>query len=244
MLDLSRRHVTFSYFQPDGTKSTKAYANHIVDSSTNADFLALQQYGMNDLKPFTADLSSILFSQGLRRVNRWSIIAGNTYWYNDDRVDLLDGKKGCGTTADLMEDHMLGQYYWDYSWAKIITRIKVTADANLAKKHYENHQWEDQSKHASRFIFYNLYDIEANVANPLDLQARKAKTIGLTFGGIREHSNISSNRKKIWNSCAEPAVHNINFKLHKDSDLFIVVRLMESTLQEDLSFLLLSLILQ
>ena len=63
---------------------------------------------------------------------------------------------------------MLGQHYWDYSRTKIITQIRVTADANLAKKH-ENHEWEDQSKYASQFIRYRLFNVVANVAGPYEL---------------------------------------------------------------------------
>ena len=143
-------------------------------------------------------------------------------WDDADSIHAVENKKVGGTTADLMEDDMLGQYYFDYSRTKIITRIKVTADANLAKKHYENHQWEDQSKHASQFISNNFYDIEANFANPYDLFVQKSRPTGLTFGSLKGHSNISSStRTNVWHSCAGPAVHNLNHKILKDGDLFV-----------------------
>lgn len=66
-------------------------------------------------------------------------MAGNSEWPGSSRLSSVENVKVGGTTANSHEDHMLGQYFWDYSLTKIITRIKITADANLAKK-YENHQ--------------------------------------------------------------------------------------------------------
>ena len=106
---------------------------------------------------------------------------GNTEWGNSQALYLVENIKVGGTSADLVEDHMLGQYFFDYSWTKLIKRIKVTADANLVKKHYENHQWEDQSKHASHFIYYNFYKVHANVATPFDLQSQKTRPFGMHF---------------------------------------------------------------
>ena len=97
----------------------------------------------------------------------------------------------------------------------------MTVNANLAKKHYENRQWEDQSKNASRFIYYNLYEVVANVATPYELFGQKTALVRLTFLKVRENPNIVSRRTSVWNSCTEPAVHNLNFKLSKDCDLFI-----------------------
>ena len=172
---------------------------------------------MHNGKPFTRNFSSLISSRSLSRTDEWSIIAGNTLWYDGWPVCAAENKKVDGTTADLMEDHMLGQHYFDYSWTKIITRLKVTADANLAKKH------EDQSKQASQFIHYNFYDVEANVANAYDLQTVKTRPSGLTFGGLRGHNNIlSGSRTNFWNSCAAgPVVHNLNYKIYKDEDLFL-----------------------
>ena len=116
---------------------------------------------------------------------------------------------------------MLGQYFFDYLQNKIIKRIKVTADVNLAKKHYENHEWEDQSKHASCFIYYNFYKVTANVATPYELQSLKTRPFGMHLGYVRKSQNIVSLRQMVWYSCAEPAIHNLNFKLLKDRDLFI-----------------------
>ena len=38
---------------------------------------------------------------------------------------------------------------------------------------------------------------------------------------MRESPNIVSTRKSVWNFCAEPAVHNLNFRLLKDRDIFV-----------------------
>ena len=115
----------------------------------------------------------------------------------------------------------MGQYFFDYSRTKIITRIKVTVDANLARKHYENHQWEDQSKHASHFIYYSFYKIIANVASPYALQHQKTRPTCVTFGFVGNNANIVSTCNHVWNSCAEPAIHNLDFTLVKDCDLFM-----------------------
>ena len=115
---------------------------------------------------------------------------------------------------------MLGQYFFDYSQTNLIKRIKVTADGNLVKKHYKNHQWEDQSKHASHFVYYNFYEVHANVATPFDLQSQKTPPFGMHFGYVRKSCNIVSRKSHIWNSCAEPAIHNLDLILVKDHDFF------------------------
>ena len=142
----------FSYFQPFGVSRTNHSLWCVIGTShVDGSLLKLQQYGLKNGKPFTHDFSSLISLRSLPRSGEWAILAGNTKWRNSFRVIHVEDRKVAGTHADLYEDHMLGQHYWDYSRTKIITQIRVTADANLAKKH-NNHEWEDQSKYASQFI--------------------------------------------------------------------------------------------
>ena len=83
----------------------------------------MQQYGLNNGKPFIYDILSLIFTRSLLKTDEWSIIAGNTKWDNNGMVSQVENKKVGGTNADLIEDHMLGQFCFDYSRTKIIKRI-------------------------------------------------------------------------------------------------------------------------
>ena len=167
----------FSYFQLSGITKTNQNLWRVVDMNhADGKLLKLQQYGLNNGKHFSYDFSSLISMRNLLKTNEWSNIPGNTEWGNATGVEKVGG-----TNADLIEDHMLGQSFFDYSQTNIIKRIKVSANANLVRKHYENHQWEDESKNASHFIYYNLYKVKANVANPYLLQHRKTNLYGVTF---------------------------------------------------------------
>ena len=62
------------------------------------------------------NLSLIIFqvisSRSLPKTDEWSVIAGNTEWVNPQQVTLVENKKVGGTSADLVEDHLLGQYFF------------------------------------------------------------------------------------------------------------------------------------
>ena len=101
----------------------------------------------------------------------------------------------------------------------------MTVDANFAKKH-ENHKWEDQSKHASRFVYYNFYDVRINAASLYYLySSQRTQLTGIIFEYVRKQPTNISMRKSSWNSCGEPAIHNLEFKLVKDHDLFVDARI-------------------
>lgn len=91
----------------------------------------------------------------------------------------------------------------------------------MAKEHYQNYEWEDESKRASHFVYYNLYSISANVASPYESSTSQKTRQLVWLEYLRKSQNIVSTRSGSWNSCAEPAIHNLNFKLFKDQDIFI-----------------------
>lgn len=186
----------------------------VVDTShTDGKLLKLQQYGLNNSKDFTHNFSSLITLKSLPKTDEWAILAGNAGWGNNSGLTNVENKKVAATDANLCEDHLLFQYFGDYSKTRIVTRIKVTTDANLAKKHYDNHEWEDESKFGSRFIKFGLFDVEMNVATPYFLQYPCILPVGITFDYLRKRSNFTSREKEfiilvenllftiwIWNS--------------------------------------------
>ena len=84
----------FSYFQPSGITQTNQNLWHVVDTNhADGKLLRLQQYGLNNGKPFTHNFSSLVSTRSLTKTDKWAIIAGNTEWGDSQVLYLVENKK-------------------------------------------------------------------------------------------------------------------------------------------------------